>query len=79
MDVETGLEVDEDSSGQSLGEYVGILKGRRNMENSHSSKGHSLPNKMEIDLHMLGPLVMNWICGQIHGTDVVTINKSSPS
>ena len=47
------------------------------MKYSDSSKGHTLPNKMEIDLHMLGPLVINWICGQIHDTDVVTIYKSS--
>ena len=33
--------------------------GCQNMKNSHSSKGHLLPNKMEIDLYMPGPLVMN--------------------
>ena len=46
------------------------------MKNTDSSKGHSLPNKMEIDLHMFGPLVMNGICGQIHNTDIITIYKS---
>jgi hypothetical protein len=59
--VETGAEVDEDSSRQTLSEYISILKGRWTMKNTYSSKCHMLPHKMEIDLHMLGPLVMNWI------------------
>jgi hypothetical protein len=59
--VETGAEGVEDSRGQPLCEYIGILKGCRNMKYPDGTKSYALPDDMKINLHMLGPLVINEI------------------
>jgi len=59
--VETGAEDDKDNRGQPLCEYIGILKGYRNMKDPNGAKSHVLSNKMKTNLHLLGLLVMNGI------------------
>ena len=48
------------------------------MKNADLTKGNALTNKVQIDLHMLGPLMLNRIGGEIDCTDVVTVNKCGP-
>jgi hypothetical protein len=38
----------------------------------------TLTDKVEINLNMLGALVLNGVGGDIYGTDVVAVDKSGP-
>jgi hypothetical protein len=42
------------------------------LENLDVSKGNLITYKVHIDLNVLCTLVLNWIAGQVDGTDVVT-------
>jgi hypothetical protein len=37
-----------------------------------------LSNKMEINLHMLGALMLNGVGGEVHDVNVVVVDKSAP-
>jgi hypothetical protein len=39
--------------------------------------GDLLSDKMEINLHMLGVLMLNRFGGEVHGADVDTVDKSA--
>ena len=47
------------------------------MKNLDVSQCDSLPDEVEIDLDVLGALMLNWITGHIDGTDVVTVDQCS--
>jgi hypothetical protein len=38
----------------------------------------SLSDKIKINLHMFGALMLNGVGGEVHGADVVTVDKSAP-
>jgi hypothetical protein len=40
--------------------------------------GDLLSNKMEINLHMLGALMLNGVGGEVDGADDVTVDKRAP-
>jgi hypothetical protein len=40
--------------------------------------GNILSDKMKINLHMLGMLMLNMVGGEVHGANVVTIDKGAP-
>ena len=63
--VETGAELGEDRGGQPLGEDVGELRGRWNMENTNVTDGNPFPHEVKINFHMLGALVLNRIGGHV--------------
>jgi hypothetical protein len=44
------------------------------MKNPSMTKGNLLPNKVEINLNMLRSLMLHWVAGEIHSTDVITID-----
>jgi hypothetical protein len=46
------------------------------MKNADFSQGYLVPNKVKIDLHVLGALVLYWIGGEIYCTDIVAIHDS---
>jgi hypothetical protein len=39
--------------------------------------GHAYPHKVELDLVMLHTLVLNGVCGEVDGTDVVTVDEGA--
>jgi hypothetical protein len=47
-------------------------------ENSHIPDDDTLANEVEVELDMLCALLLNGIGGEIHGTDVITVDKSAP-
>ena len=47
------------------------------MKNLDVSQGDSLPDEVEIDLNVLGALMLNWITGHIDGADVVIVDQCS--
>ena len=40
-----------------------------------TTNSHTLTKKMEINLNMLGTLVLNWIAGHVDDTDIITIDQ----
>ena len=48
------------------------------MEDPNIADGDPIADKVKVDLHMLGPLVLNRVGGEVHRTDVVAVNKRAP-
>jgi hypothetical protein len=47
------------------------------MQNPDFAHGHFVPNKMEVNLHVLGALVLYWVRGEVYCTDIVAEDDSS--
>jgi hypothetical protein len=74
VDVETEPILREHWGRQPLGEDVGELGGRQDMEDTNISDGNTLANEVEINLNMLGTLIMDEIgrgvdCAGVVGVD----------
>jgi hypothetical protein len=37
-----------------------------------------LSNKIKINLYMFGALILNGVGGEVHGADVITVDKGAP-
>jgi hypothetical protein len=48
------------------------------MEDVELADGNLLSNKVEINLHMLGVLMLNGVDGEVDGTDVVAVDWRAP-
>jgi hypothetical protein len=48
------------------------------MEDADLIDVNLLSNKMEINLHMLGALMLNGVGGEVHDVNVVVVDKSAP-
>jgi hypothetical protein len=48
------------------------------MEDGDLANVNLLSDKMKINLHMLGALMLNRVGGEVHGADVVTVDKGTP-
>jgi hypothetical protein len=48
------------------------------MEDANLTDDNLLLNKMEINLHMLGALMLNEIGEDVHDTDVIAVDKDAP-
>jgi hypothetical protein len=47
------------------------------MEDTDLIDGNVLSDKMKINLHMLGALMLNGVGGEVHNADIVTVDKSA--
>jgi hypothetical protein len=47
------------------------------MEDADLVDGNLLSDKMKINLHMLGALMLNGVGGEVHGVDVVAVDKGA--
>jgi len=54
------------------------MGGGRDVENSNIDDGDLVANEVQVDLHMLGPLVLNRVGGEVHCADVVAVDESTP-
>jgi hypothetical protein len=45
------------------------------VKNAKVTQSHTLTNKMKVNLHMFGVLVLNRVGGHVDSTDVVTVNQ----
>jgi hypothetical protein len=48
------------------------------MENADLVGGNLLLDKMKINLHMLGVLMLNGVDGEVHDADVVAVDNGAP-
>ena len=73
--VEAGAKLRESRGGETLGEDVSKLGGGRDMEDPNIADSDPVASKVQVDLHMLRPLMLNGVGGEIHGADVVTVDE----
>jgi len=45
------------------------------MENPNLADGDSISDKVQVNLHMLRPLMLNWVRREVHGADIVAVDK----
>jgi hypothetical protein len=45
------------------------------MEDADFTDGNLLSDKMKINLHMLSALMLNGVGGEVHGTNIVAVDK----
>jgi hypothetical protein len=74
-DVEARAKLVEGQGREAFGEDVGELGGGRYVKNPHLADGNPILDKVEVDLHVLRPLVLNGVGGEVHRTDVVTVDQ----
>jgi hypothetical protein len=48
------------------------------MEDADLTGGNLLLDKMKINLHMLGVLILNGVGGYVHNVDIITVDKGAP-
>ena len=47
------------------------------MEDPNIADSDPVANEVQVDLHMLRPLMLNRVCGEVHGADVVAVDEST--
>ena len=75
VDIQIATKVQEDRRRESLREDISILERGRNVEDI--PEGDVLTDKVEINLYMLRPLMLNRVGGKIYCTDIVAVHHSS--
>jgi hypothetical protein len=45
------------------------------MKNPNITDSHPVTNKMQFNLHMLRPLMLNRVGGEVHGANVVAVDE----
>jgi hypothetical protein len=73
--VEARSELREDRGRKTLGEDVSELGGGRYMENPNISNSHPVTNEVLVNLHMLHPLMLNRVGGEVHDANVVALDE----
>ena len=48
------------------------------MEDPNSTGGDIIADEVQIDLDMLGPLVLHWVGGEVDRADVVAVDQRAP-
>jgi hypothetical protein len=75
-DVETESKLIKHQGGDTLCEDVSELRCRRDMDDADLTDGNLLSDEMKINLYMLRALMLNEVGGEVHDTDVVTVDES---
>jgi hypothetical protein len=73
--VEARPELREDRGRKTLGEDVSELGGGRYMENPNISNSHPVTNEVLVNLHMLRPLMLNRVGGEVHDANIVALDE----
>jgi hypothetical protein len=48
------------------------------MEDADLTDGNLLSDKMKINLHMLSVLMLNGVGGEVHGANIIAVDKCAP-
>lgn len=48
------------------------------MEYPNIADGDAISDEVKIDLHMLGPLVLHRVGGEVDGADVIAVDQRAP-
>ena len=49
------------------------------MEDPNVANSHPVTNEVQVNLHMLRPLMLNRVGGEVHGADVVAVDEGAPT
>jgi hypothetical protein len=49
------------------------------VEDPHLADGNPVTDEVKVDLHMLGPLVLHGVGGEVDRTDVVAVDDRGPA
>ena len=74
-DMKTGAKILEHGGGKTLGEDVSKLGRRWYVKNPNITNGDPFTNEVEINLNMLRPLMLHRVAGEIHNTNIVTVDR----
>jgi hypothetical protein len=77
-DAETGSKLIKHRGWEPLCEDVDELRYRQDMEDVDLTNDNLLSDKMKINLHMLGVLMLNEIGRYVHSVDIVAVDKCAP-
>jgi len=75
-DVETGSEFLKNRRRQAFGEYISVLRGCGQMQNSNITNSNTITDEVEINLNVLDVLMLDWIAGHINCANVITVDQS---
>ena len=75
--VEAGAKLRESRGGETLGEDVGKLGDGRDIEDPNIANSDPVANEVQVDLHMLRPLMLDGVGGEVHGVDVVAVDQET--
>jgi hypothetical protein len=78
VDVETGPKLIKRRGEDPLHEDVDELRCRRDMEDADLADDNLLSDKMKINLHMLGVLMLNGVGEEVYDADVIVVDKGAP-
>ena len=73
--IQTGAKFCEDRGGEPLGEDICVLRRCRNVEDADISKGDPFTDKVKVDFHVLGALMLNGVGGEVDGADIVAVDE----
>jgi hypothetical protein len=72
MDVETGPKIQKQRSWETLRQDVGELARRGYMEHAYLAHGHTMANKVKVDLNGFGTLMLDGVRRHVDGANIVT-------
>jgi hypothetical protein len=49
------------------------------MQNTHITESYLFPDEVEVDLYVLGVLMLNWVGRHVDSANVVTVDKDRSS
>jgi hypothetical protein len=67
-DIQTGPKLRKDGQKKFFGEYVGVLRRRGHMKNLDMTQGNTITDEMEMNLDVLGTLMLNQVAGHVDST-----------
>jgi hypothetical protein len=75
--VEIGLKIQKQRSGQTLREDVRELEYRQDVQDVNITDGNAFLDKVEVDLDMLHTLMLNRVGGEVDDANVITVDESA--
>jgi hypothetical protein len=75
--IKTGPKLREHGRQRTFGEDVGILQRSGNVQDADFTEDDSFSDEVQVDLNMLGSLMLDQVGGEINSTDIVTIDHCS--
>lgn len=76
--VQAEAELNKHGGGKTLGEDASVLGRGWHLKNLNVTKSHTLAEKMQVDLNMFGPLMLNRVCREVDNIDAA-IDDGDPS
>jgi len=77
VNIETGPKLHEHGRRKTFGEDVGVLGRSGNVQDADFTEGDSFSNEVQVDLNMLGLLMLNRVGGEVNDADIIAVDHYS--